>query len=269
MARRDRGAAQCSGLDGGNTGGDTLYAEAQSAVADFAFNAQVVAVFPDMIRRSVPGYETLLSLLGSVARQHLQSQRATQPNAQFVVYDLGCSLGAAMLSIHAALADPNARFIGVDNSAAMLAQCQKNVDALGETAGSAFRLAQHDLSQTEIHAADLVVLNFTLQFLPPAQRLDLLRRIWRGLKPGGLLVLSEKIDFQNQSERATFDALHQTFKRANQYSDLEIAQKRIALEKVMKLDSLPRHRDRLSEAGFGRVNVWFQAFNFASLLAWK
>ena len=113
----------------------------------------------------------------------------------------------------------------------------------------------------------MVALNFTLQFIPREQRLDLLTRIRRALLPGGALILSEKLRFADDQEQALLTDLHIAFKRANGYSELEIAQKRSAIENVMKPDSLEEHRTRLAEAGFSKVVPWFQCLNFASLIA--
>jgi tRNA (cmo5U34)-methyltransferase len=63
--------------------------------------------------------------------------------------------------------------------------------------------------------------------------------------------------------------LHHAFKRANGYSELEVSQKRTALENVLVPETLDTHRARLREAGFGAVDAWFQCFNFASLLAFR
>ena len=65
---------------------DRIFAQPLAQVPDFAFNEDVVRVFPDMIKRSVPGYPTIVENLGVLAAQF------AQPNS--VLYDLGSSLGA-------------------------------------------------------------------------------------------------------------------------------------------------------------------------------
>jgi tRNA (cmo5U34)-methyltransferase len=115
----------------------------------------------------------------------------------------------------------------------------------------------------------VVVLNFTLQFLASEERLALLQRIHAGMLPGGVLVLSEKIRFAEETGQQFQERMHLAFKRANGYSEMEISQKRQALERVLIPDTLAEHRERLLQAGFDRVEPWFQAFNFASLAAFK
>src|SRR5690606_38691842 len=95
----------------------------------------------------------------------------------------------------------------------------------------------------------------------------LLGRIHQALLPGGALILSEKLRFEDDQEQALLNELHLDFKRANGYSELEIAQKRSAIENGMKPDSLESHKQRLRDAGFSKVVPWFQCLNFASLIA--
>ena len=115
----------------------------------------------------------------------------------------------------------------------------------------------------------MVVLNFTLQFVPEDQRQALCQRISDAMLPGGILILSEKIQFADAHLQELNTDLHHAFKRANGYSDLEVAQKRSALENVLMPETLSAHQQRLKACGFSSVDVWFQCFNFASMVAIK
>lgn len=238
---------------------DKIYAQAKPHLVDFEFNQTVVDVFPDMIRRSVPGYGTLVPLIGLIAEQY------AQPGSR--LYDLGSSLGAVTLAMHHRVPHHDCRIIAVDNSEAMVERCRENV--VEDLGAIPIDVLCQDIRDTVIEDASVVVLNFTLQFLSVDDRLALLQKIHAGLRPGGVLVLSEKVAFDDAREHATQDNLHLSFKRANGYSDLEISQKRSALENVLIPETLPQHHARLREAGFGHSQTWFQCFNFASLLAVK
>lgn len=238
---------------------DKVYADPRAAVEKFAFDANVASVFDDMIRRSVPGYTMTLSLLGIIA------QRYAQPSTR--VYDLGCSLGAGMLAMGDELTTSRLTFVGVDSSPAMLERCRVNLARLEKR--YPVELRQEDILDTPIRDASVVVLNFTLQFIPQERRIELLDRIRAGMAPGGILVLSEKIRFEDERIQEDLATLHHDFKRANGYSDLEISQKRTALENVLIPETLSEHSRRLREAGFARSEVWLQCFNFASLLAFN
>ena len=238
---------------------DSLFAEPQSQVVDFAFTDAVADVFPDMIRRSVPGYDAVISLLGVIARQYIQAD--TQ------VYDLGSSLGASTLSMYQQVRDSSVKFICVDNSSAMTQRCSKVLQRHAPNANISIHC--DDIQAINIENASLVVVNFTLQFLPQKQRLALLKKIANGLRSGGALILSEKLVFADNKQQQLHTNLHHEFKRANGYSELEISQKRSALDNVLIPDTLDEHFDRLKQAGFSQVSQWFQSFNFASILAIK
>lgn len=238
---------------------DRLFAVPLERITTFTFDDQVADVFDDMIQRSVPGYATIVALTGLLAAKYAQ--------ADTVAYDLGCSLGATTLAILKHVQQPGFRVIALDNSEAMIHRCKRNL----RNAGLAHQvdLICADMRTVHIKRASVCTLNFTLQFLPPAARLSLLRDIATGLEPGGALILSEKVRFTDEPENGLFTDLHHDFKRANGYSDLEIAQKRAALEQVLIPDTLEDHAQRLADAGFRESHVWFRCLNFASLLAIK
>ncbi|WP_111979190.1 carboxy-S-adenosyl-L-methionine synthase CmoA [Algibacillus agarilyticus] len=238
---------------------DNIYASPLNTVEDFVFDSAVVDVFSDMIKRSVPGYQTIISTIGHLAQVH------SQPNS--TIYDLGCSLGTATLAMRRSIKHENVKIIAVDNSQAMVDKC--NLHLQGYKSPISTQVICDDILNIEIENASLVVLNFTLQFLNPNDRLQLISRIYQGLKPGGLLVLSEKLSFNDTTCNALIDELHLDFKRANGYSELEISQKRSAIENVMRIDSLECHYDRFKQAGFDHFQQWYQCFNFTSMVAIK
>lgn len=238
---------------------DSVYAAPREMIVDFAFDESVADVFPDMIRRSVPGYETVIGLMGLLAERY--AREGTN------CYDLGCSLGASTLSVLHRIGDRRCRIVAVDSAEAMAGRCRARMAR--EKTGSEIEVVCADVLDVPIENASFAMLNFTLQFIEPGRRLPLLRNIQRGLLPGGALVLSEKISFADEQQQEIFTELHHAFKRANGYSDLEISQKRSALENVLIPETLDVHRARLLEAGFSRVELWFQCLNFASLVALK
>jgi tRNA (cmo5U34)-methyltransferase len=238
---------------------DTLFSAPIASLGDWTFDERVAEVFPDMIQRSVPGYSNIISMIGMLA------ERFVQPDTQ--VYDLGCSLGAATLSIRRNIAHEGCKIIGVDNSPAMVERCRRHIDAY--KAPTPVEIIEGDIRDIEIENASMVVLNFTMQFIEPPERQALLEKIHKGLNPGGALVLSEKFSFEDQKVGELLFNMHHDFKRANGYSELEISQKRSMLENVMLTDSVEAHKARLRTAGFAHSELWFQCFNFGSLVALK
>ena len=244
---------------------DKIYALPREHVGDFVFDESVAAVFPDMISRSVPGYGSILSVIEQLARRFCRRGADA--------YDLGCSLGAATLLI-ARQAPDGVRVHAVDNSTAMIERLaakldadRNSSDAAAAAAASRVELHEADLMAMPVRNASMVVLNFTLQFIPQPSRDVVLSKIYRGMLPGGCLVLSEKISFPAEPQQRWMTTLHHDFKAANGYSELEIAQKRTSLENRLTPEPLAAHVARLEAAGFETVVPWFQCFNFASILA--
>lgn len=238
---------------------DNIYANPLNKVADFKFDESVVDVFPDMIQRSVPGYESIIHTIGEVAK--------TVVTNNSTVYDLGCSLGAASLSVARATQDKQCEIIGIDSSEAMVERCKRVVQAF--TLPNPISIKQAMAQDVAIENASMVVMNFTLQFIPPSDREALLKKIYEGLNPGGVLLLSEKIRHPTLAGNELLIDLHHQFKRDNGYSELEVSQKRAALEKVMLTDTFSEHESRLKSAGFDDVVMWFKCYNFTSMIAIK
>jgi tRNA (cmo5U34)-methyltransferase len=238
---------------------DTIYSAPLEQLIDFRFDERVVSVFPDMIQRSVPGYATMINNIGVLAARY------AMPDTR--CYDLGCSLGAVSLSLRQSLKGRECSIIAVDNSAAMI---EKAKEVIANDKGDVpVELICADINGIEIRQASVVVMNFTLQFIAPELRQALIQRIYDGLMPGGILVLSEKLAFDDEQTNQFHIDSHHDFKRANGYSDMEISQKRSALEKVLIPETLAAHQSRLSQAGFSFIEKWYQCFNFVSMVAVK
>jgi tRNA (cmo5U34)-methyltransferase len=238
---------------------DMLYSHCREQVADFVFDDAVAAVFDDMIRRSVPGYATVIAMTKVFAEHY------AQPDS--VCCDLGCSLGASTLAMRKGITQPGCGIVAVDNSEAMVKKCRKVVAM--DKSEVPVKVVCADMRDVPIENVSVVVMNFTLQFLSPDQRDAMIQKIYDGLRPGGVLLLSEKICFEDQDKNAFETDMHHEFKKLMGYSDLEVAQKRKALENVLLPDTLETHRQRLKTAGFSKTYLWFQCFNFMSLAAFK
>lgn len=238
---------------------DKIFAAALSEIVDFVFDEKVVDVFPDMINRSVPGYGTVINMIGITA-QHFARNNTR-------LYDLGCSLGAASISMRHRLTQQNCEIVAVDNAPAMIERFDKILKR--DNSQTSVKTLCADIAEVEICNASVVVMNFTLQFIPLEQRETILSKIYNGLNKGGCLILSEKLAFAESQENETQIALHHAFKKSNGYTDLEIAQKRSALENVLIPETQDVHMQRLKKVGFTQVYPFFQCFNFASFIAIK
>lgn len=241
---------------------DNIFAAPRGAIEPFRFDERVVNVFPDMIRRSVPGYATIIDMIGILAARYAK--------ADTDLLDLGCSLGAASFAMASTVRVPNCHIRAVDNSAAMIEQARQLLSAVDRRSPVIVDFIEQNLEDVAWQRpASMAVLNFTLQFIPLAQREALLARIATTLVPGGALVLSEKICYPDAAEEALQQSLYYAFKANNGYSQMEISQKREALENVLVPETIEAHRERLLRVGFSDVRLWYRCFNFCSILAIK
>ena len=239
---------------------DTIY-QSEDGSQPFRFNANVARVFPDMLRRSIPGYEASIDAIGALAARYVR------PGTN--CYDLGCSLGAATLAMRQGIDEPACRIVAVDSAPAMIERCRDIIAEDDRQNGRETQvvLVEDDIRNIEVSNASMVVLNYTLQFISPDDRDALLKRICDGMNPGGLLVLSEKVADEDPEMEKLLIELHHEYKRRHHYSELEIARKRAALENVLIPETVADHRARLKRAGFKRTAVWLRYFNFVSIVA--
>jgi tRNA (cmo5U34)-methyltransferase len=238
---------------------DEIYAAGNDGNGPFEFNEAVARVFPDMLRRSIPGYAETVEAIGALAARHV--------TAGSRCFDLGCSLGAATLSMQRNITEPGCRLVAVDNAPAMIERCQELVAAGADPCGAEVEVLQGDVRSVELANASMVVMNYTLQFLPVEERAGMLQRIGDGMLPGGIFVLSEKVVDRDETVEQLLVSLHRDFKRRNAYSDLEISRKRAALENVLIPETVDTHLQRLAAAGFRHSGVWLRYFNFVSIVA--
>jgi tRNA (cmo5U34)-methyltransferase len=238
---------------------DEIFADPANKIADFKFDEQVADVFDDMINRSVPGYREVVIMSG------LFAERFVQPNSN--CYDLGCSLGATTLSMRQRITQSGCRIIAVDNSAAMIEHCRSNI--VPDEGLVPVDIILEDIRNIDFSTCSMAVVNYTLQFLPPSERQQLLQKIYDAMLPGAVLLLSEKVTFEEAQLSEMFIDIYHAWKAHNGYSELEIKQKRNALENILIPDTIATHRQRLADVGFKRCEIWFQCFNFISIAAFK
>ncbi len=237
---------------------DTLFKK-PSPPGKFEFNEPVARVFDDMLERSVPFYKECQQMVVDLALHFAQKGSA--------VYDLGCSTGTMLKHLVRAIPEKQKiRFVGLDNSEAMLNK------ARGKLKGHLKRcaLVKADLeSDFGLSDASVVIMNYTLQFLSPRRRATMLKKIYQGLRPGGGLILIEKVQGESDDLNDLFVEQYHAYKRNQGYSKLEIAKKREALEKVLIPLKPGKNRDLMEKSGFRQVDIFFKWFNFAGFVAVK
>jgi len=238
---------------------DTLFTDPAAPSEDFQFSPKVAEVFDDMLERCVPFYKETIamaaSLLATVLRPHDR------------VYDLGCSTGTTLIELARRLPPSDLHFVGVDSSTAMVAKARLKAEAYSKAEQVSFIKA--DIMEVPLDAPAAIILHYTLQFIRPLQRPDLLRRLHAALRPGGLLLVCEKTINPTPAFNRAFIDCHLEFKRRQGYSEIEITRKREALENVLVPFSVAENLELMRTAGFAEVEPFFQWFNFSGFVARK
>jgi tRNA (cmo5U34)-methyltransferase len=113
------------------------------------------------------------------------------------------------------------------------------------------------------------MLVLTLQFIRPLRREKLISDIFRGMRPNACLIVVEKVLGEDSVFNRQFIKYYYDMKRRHGYSEMEISQKREALENVLIPYKLLENRELLLKSGFRAVDVFFKWYNFAGIVAIK
>ncbi len=235
---------------------DQIFNSPQENIAPFEFNQKVAAVFDDMVARSIPFYQEIHRLIVDLTHRYYRGRGK--------VYDLGCSTGTTIELLEKSFGEKAISFVGVDTSAPMLELAKEKCSQV-----RAVEFLLEDMIRVDFKDAEIVIFNYTLQFLKVDKRAELLKKIYNALPSGGCLILSEKIKSPSKKMESCITDLYYDFKRRNGYSELEISQKREALENVLVPLTPKEQLTMLEEVGFREPEMLFRWYNFASYLALK
>ncbi len=227
--------------------------------SDFKFGSEVVTVFDDMVGRSVPFYAEIQRMIAEIGKDFAVYGSN--------LYDLGCSTGASLLLLDKTV-DQGVKFIGLDDSREMLKKCENKMHESGVTRD--FELNYADLNEgISIENASVVNLCLTLQFIRPLYRQQLVQQLYDGMNENGCLILTEKVLGEDSLFNRLFIKYYYDMKRRHNYSDMEISQKREALENVLIPYKLEENKKLLKDCGFRLVDVFFKWYNFCGIIAVK
>lgn len=227
--------------------------------AEFAFDSRVAEVFDDMLNRSIPCYRQVIDMSISLLNRFCRNGD--------IIYDLGCSTGITLIEIARKLALQDLNFIGIDSSQAMVDKARLKLEMFS----SSYDISCHrqNIAEVELKQCGAVLINYTLQFLTPDTRAVLLKKVYQALRPGGILILTEKITSPHSDIKKNYEDIYLEFKKEQGYSDTEIARKRKALENVLIPFTIRDNVLIMEKSGFTHVESFFQWFNFAAFLGLK
>ena len=222
----------------------------------FEFDEAVASVFDDMLSRSVPFYNEVGKLVISLI---LADQKENMK-----VLDLGSSTAKFLLDLYAKKT-VSMKLKGLDNSQAMLDRAEQKCQAFGAD----IELEFVDMLEYNYQDEDIIVANYTLQFIRPIQRLELVKKLYKGLNSNGIFIFSEKVVFDDKELDKQMIDTYYDYKKEQGYSEYEIAQKREALENVLIPFTIKENIQMCKDAGFTKIETIFQWANFVTFVVKK
>jgi tRNA (cmo5U34)-methyltransferase len=243
------------------SGHDKIFANPQKQVTDFDFGEKTTSVFDDMLNRSVPFYGEIQRMIGEISADFASNGSR--------IYDLGCSTCNSFLAIdHFLPADADVRFVGIDSSEDMLEKAKQKITRAKFSHD--YELGLGDLNTgVRIENASVVLMVLTLQFVRPLNRNRLISDIYNGLNENGCLILVEKVLGESSAFNRLFIKHYYDLKKRRGYSELEISQKREALENILIPYRLEENKDLLKSCGFQEIEILFKWYNFCAIVARK
>jgi len=228
----------------------------EKIVKKFEFDEAVASVFDDMLSRSVPFYDEVRKLV--IALILIEQKEGKK------VLDLGSSTAKFLLELHNKM-DVKMQLKGLDNSQAMLDRAEQKCQAFG----AKIDLELADMLTYDYRNEDIIVANYTLQFIRPMQRVELVKKLYRSMNENGLFIFSEKVVFADKKLDKDLIDIYYAYKKEQGYSEYEIAQKREALENVLIPFTIEENIQMCKDAGFKNVDTIFQWSNFVTFVSKK
>ncbi|NBR24734.1 MAG: hypothetical protein EBU08_13375 [Micrococcales bacterium] len=207
------------------------------------FSFDTITDFDDHIAKSIPNYHLLNDAVRDLATFYAKED--------FSIVDLGCSTGKLLESIPF-----EGDKLGIDISGNLLPESHDNVQYVQKDLRS-FR----NLGKTP----SLVISLFTLQFLPLADRPNILSLVYDELAEGGAFIWAEKVHEESGELERVMNSAYYDFKRLH-FSASEIMKKERDLRPIMQTNTSMRNYIMAENAGFTVGTMFWKFYNFEAWL---
>ena len=185
----------------------------------WVFDEKVSLIFEDHIRKSIPCYDSIQTLIGLISQEFLTEDA--------LIYDLGTATGEVIVNIERYNGNKNLRYIGIDNSAAMLEKAKIKCAGIRNAS-----FIHNDITEVQYRQANLFVSAFTFQFISVEKRLTLLKKIKSSLRESGYFIFCEKICCEKFWNTDVFQRLYEKWK-LKYFTEEEIKAKTESLTEIM------------------------------------
>jgi tRNA (cmo5U34)-methyltransferase len=207
---------------------------------DWTFKSQHIAnAFDVHVREQLPWYDLITTSITHFGRHYIPMNGH--------VYDIGASTGNIGNALKDILEHRQATFIAIEESAEMA----KRYSGPGT-------LIQKDATQVDFEPFDFAVLFLVLMFIPIDRRQDFIKRLASLIKPGGCIIIVDKLNTESGYYGTVSRRLTMQWKLDNGASPDDILKKEL---------SLAGYQRPLSKNDLMAVNA-HQFFQFGEFAGW-
>lgn len=237
---------------GRDTVGDSISADN----ANWTFGGSVADTFDGHVSKSVPLYNEGHDLICRLSDFFLPTDS--------ICYELGSSTGTLTKKLAQRHSNRNVSFIGLDSEEPMVTKAQSKI---GEMSNVSFEVA--DINSCELQKSDLIISYYTIQFIHPRQRQELISKIYESLNWGGAFIWFEKVRGSDARFQDIWTNIYNDYKLEQGYSPDEIISKQRSLKGVLEPFSTEGNMGLLKRAGFVDIATVMKYVPFAGFLAIK
>jgi len=223
--------------------------------ASWKFSGDVSKNFEEHIKRSVPYYQDGHKLIESLSDFFVKDDS--------LIYELGSSTGKLSFNLAKRHELKGAWFKAIEIEEDMVKEAKKRYKSKN------LEFICDDVITLDYEKADMFISYYTVQFIHPKFRQDLIDRVYESLNWGGAFVMFEKVRANDARFQDIITTLYSDFKLENGFSADEIIAKQRSLKGVLEPFSSNANVDMLKRAGFVDIITVFKYLNFEGILAIK
>ncbi len=230
-----------------------------SSLSSWSFGGKTHLNFDNHIKKSVPGYEFGHELIC----KYFDFFVNIEPKK---VYDLGCSTGTLINKLNNRHANSSINFIGIDQETGMIETAKNNKR---NNNNNLLEFQNSNLYKIEFEKCSSIISYYTIQFIAPHYRQNLINKIYESLSWGGAFFFFEKTRRSDARFQDMSTHVYNEYKLSMGYSSDEIVTKSRSLVGILEPFSTKGNIDLLNRAGFIDIECIFTSFCFTGWLCIK
>jgi tRNA (cmo5U34)-methyltransferase len=221
----------------------------------WSFGGKVPNKFESHIAKSVPLYLEGHQIIVRLSDYFLKEES--------VCYDIGCSTGNLLNKISQHTNKKKIKLYGIEKEKSMYKYASSKIKEKN------IKFINKDFRSIATKKSDLIISYYTLQFINPSIRQNILTKIFKTLNWGGAFIMFEKIRGNDARFDNMLNSLYLDFKEDNKLSVKDILLKSKSLRGVLEPFSDSGNLGLIKRAGFKDVQTIMQSLCFKGYLCIK